>query len=196
MKPNLIVLASGHGSTFSTLVEADQKTLLDMNVKALIVDRDCGAIEVAREKNIPAHIVSYADEPSSFGIRLQGKIEELAPDFIFLAGFLRKISSDTVFAYRNRIFNTHPSLLPEFGGQGMYGRNVHKAVITAGKNQTGVSFHHVTDDYDQGAVIAQRKVRVESNDTVESLEEKVKAVEKFFVIEQLNLIASVFRREI
>lgn len=167
-----------------------------MNVKALLVDRDCGAMVAARERNIPVHLVSYADEPSSFGIRLQGKIEELAPDFIMLAGFLRKISNETVFAYRNRIFNTHPSLLPEFGGHGMYGQHVHKAVIAAGKNVSGISFHHVTDDYDQGAVIAQRKVAVDAHDTAESLEEKVKAIEKFFVIEQLNLIASVFRREV
>lgn len=167
-----------------------------MNVKALIVDRECGAMAIAREKNIPVYLVSYADEPSSFGIRLQGKIEELEPDFIMLAGFLRKISNETVFAFRNRIFNTHPSLLPDFGGHGMYGKHVHKAVISAGKNMSGVSFHHVTDDYDQGAVIAQKKVAVNSIDTAESLEDKVKAVEKFFVIEQLNLIASVFRREV
>lgn len=195
-KPSLLVLASGTGSTFAALVEAEKKLLLDMNVKALIVDRECGAQTFAREAGVPSHLISYTENKETFGARLHEKITAINADFIMLAGFLRKIADQTVLTYRNRIFNTHPSLLPDFGGAGMYGMNVHKAVVAAKKAVSGVSFHLVTENYDQGAVLAQKQVTVDPADTAEKLEEKIKSLEKYFVIAQLNIQAARFRKTV
>lgn len=194
LKPKLLVLASGGGSTFAALVEAEKKLLLDMHIQALVVDRDCGALTVAREADMASHLISYTENKETFGARLHEKIAQINPDFIMLAGFLRKIGDQTVRAYQNRIFNTHPALLPDFGGAGMYGINVHRAVVAAKKPMSGVSFHLVTENYDQGAVLAQKQVPVNPADTAEQLEEKIKGLEKFFVIEQLNVQAANFRR--
>ncbi len=193
-KPSLLVLASGRGSTFAALIEAEKKLLLDMRVKALIVDRDCAAIEIARENGVPVHVISFAQNKETFAARLHDKIQELNANFILLAGFLRKVPDETVRQFSNRIFNTHPSLLPDFGGAGMYGINVHKAVIASKATVSGISFHYVTEVYDQGGVIAQKQVLVADDTTPEALEEKLKSIEKFFVIEQLNAQAVRFRR--
>jgi phosphoribosylglycinamide formyltransferase-1 len=88
---------------------------------------------------------------------------------ILLAGYLKKLGPCTLEAYRGRIFNTHPALLPVFGGQGMYGRNVHQAVLESGVRTTGATVHHVQDDYDTGPVIAQTEVPVLPDDTIDTL---------------------------
>ena len=195
MKPKLLVLASGQGTTFAALVAAEQKLLLDMQVVALITDRDCGALALARQSHISAHLVSYTEDKESFADRLQKHVDSIRPDFIMLAGFLRKVPDAVVRHYHNRIFNTHPSLLPDFGGAGMYGLNVHRAVIAAHRAVTGITFHCVSESYDEGAIIAQKQVAVQPGDTAEILEERIKSIEKYFVIEQLNVRASHFRRE-
>ena len=109
-------------------------------------------------------------------------------DFIVLAGFLMKIPNDIIHAYPNKIVNLHPSLLPKYGGKGMYGKYVHRAVIEAQESESGISIHFVNEEYDEGAIIFQAKVSVEKGDSVEVLAQKIQQLEhRFFpkVIEQV-----------
>ena len=107
-------------------------------------------------------------------------------NLVVLAGYLQKVGKLTLKAYQGRIINTHPSLLPKHGGKGMYGRRVHQAVLDSGDTETGVTIHHVTNDYDTGDIIAQCVVPVIPGDTVTSIEERVKKVEKRMICEVIH----------
>ena len=110
-------------------------------------------------------------------------------EFVLLAGFLKKVGPSVLAAFNGRIINTHPALLPKFGGQGMYGRRVHEAVLAAGEAQSGVSVHLVTGEYDSGPVIAQATVQVHREDTVRTLSERVQVAERALLIETLQAVA-------
>jgi len=108
-------------------------------------------------------------------------------DYILLAGFLRKIPSDLIQRFNLRIFNVHPSLLPKFGGAGMYGLHVHTAVKDAGEKESGITIHYVSENFDEGQRIAQFIIPIDSNDTVEQIQTKIHQLEQIyfpFVIEQ------------
>jgi len=102
-------------------------------------------------------------------------------DLIILAGFLLKVPEALVKAFPNRIINLHPALLPKFGGKGMYGANVHKAVIEAQEKETGITIHFVNEEYDKGEIILQAKCEVNKNDTPETLAEKIHLLEYEFL---------------
>ena len=109
-------------------------------------------------------------------------------DFIVLAGFLIKIPTNIIQAYPKKIVNLHPSLLPKFGGKGMYGKYVHQAVIEAQEAESGISIHYVNEEYDDGAIIFQSKLTIEKTETAESLAQKIQQLEhRYFpkVIEQV-----------
>ena len=110
-------------------------------------------------------------------------------ELIVLSGYLRRLGPQVLAAYRNRILNIHPGLLPEFGGEGMYGRRVHEAVIAAGASESGATIHAVDEIYDHGPVIARRIVPVRADDTADSLEARVTAMEPGFFVETLQAIA-------
>ena len=109
---------------------------------------------------------------------------------VFLAGYMRKLGKKTLEKFKGRILNTHPALLPKFGGKGMYGMNVHQAVINSKEKESGVSIHMVDGEYDTGPVIAQCRVKVQPGDTPERLCERVMGQEREFVVETLKKIAS------
>ncbi|MCL2193120.1 MAG: phosphoribosylglycinamide formyltransferase, partial [Treponema sp.] len=106
-------------------------------------------------------------------------------DLVFLAGYLKKMGASVLQAYENRIYNIHPSLLPKYGGAGMYGINVHRAVLEAGETETGITIHRVSGEYDTGEIIAQRKVPVLDGDTPEVLAARVLAQEHVFIVDVL-----------
>jgi phosphoribosylglycinamide formyltransferase-1 len=110
-------------------------------------------------------------------------------DFVVLCGYMKKVGPRTLQAFRGRIINTHPALLPKFGGQGMYGRNVHAAVIAAKETATGVTVHLVTEEYDAGSIVAQTTVAVLPGDTPDSLAARVLEREHSFLIETIGQIA-------
>ncbi|MDX1518759.1 MAG: phosphoribosylglycinamide formyltransferase, partial [Gammaproteobacteria bacterium] len=109
-------------------------------------------------------------------------------DLVVLAGYMKRIGPQLLAAYPDRIINIHPSLLPRHGGQGMYGKHVHEAVIAAGEQETGVTIHLVNNEYDRGRILAQRRVRVEPGDDAESLARRVLEVEHRFYVEVLDEI--------
>lgn len=110
--------------------------------------------------------------------------------WLILAGYMKKLGPKTLSTYRGRVLNIHPSLLPKYGGQGMYGKKVHEAVLASGDSETGVTVHLVDGEYDTGPIVAQCRVPVEINDTVDSLAQRVLKREHTFFVETLNLIFS------
>ena len=142
----------------------------------------------AKKYSISFKLVAEMNEP---WINLANNFcEEYKIDFIALAGFLKKIPSDLIEQYPNRIVNIHPSLLPKFGGKGMYGKHVHEAVIKSEEKKSGITIHFVNEEFDKGRIIAQFDTVVEQNETPNSLAEKINALEmKYFpkVLEKLLL---------
>lgn len=184
-KIKLIVLASGSGTTFKYLAK---HPFLD--VIFLLTDRkNCEAIEHSKKLNIPFKTIcpkdylshSLWDQDMTKTVQIIFKNQHL----IVLAGFLSRLGSHFLSMFKNQIINSHPALLPNFGGHGMYGIHVHRAVLQAKKKTTGVTIHYVNEEYDQGEIIAQKKIKVFPSDTPESLEKRVKKEEKPFYSETI-----------
>lgn len=169
----IVVFASGSGSTFSYL--ADHKR--GFEIAGLFCDRkEAGVIDRARERGVRVYFVDREGQ-------WKKSLEELAPDYILLAGYLRVVPEDVVEAYRGRILNVHPSLLPKYGGKNFYGERVHRAVLEAGEKETGSTIHLVDRGIDTGRILAQVRVPVEEKDTVESLAKRVQEAEKPLYLE-------------
>jgi phosphoribosylglycinamide formyltransferase-1 len=129
-------------------------------------------------------------EPEALDAAICNTLVQHDADIVVLAGYMKKLGPRTLKQFEGRILNTHPALLPKFGGQGMYGSRVHEAVLAAGESTTGVSIHVVDAGYDTGPVIAQCEVPVYPNDTVESLAERVQTRERAFLVETLQALSN------
>jgi phosphoribosylglycinamide formyltransferase-1 len=121
---------------------------------------------------------------------LAAALQAAQVDLVVLSGYLRRLGPRTLAAFAGRILNIHPGPLPQFGGEGMYGRRVHQAVLDAGMTETAIVIHLVDGDYDRGPELARRAVPIEAGDTAESLEERVKALEPEFFVQTLHRIVS------
>jgi phosphoribosylglycinamide formyltransferase-1 len=148
------------------------------------------ALVRARQSDIPAYHVSTHTHPTleQVDTEILRLLRKHDVELVILAGYLRKLGTQTLQWYRNRILNIHPALLPQFGGQGMYGNKVHEAVLAAGEKETGVTIHLVDEEYDHGAIIAQYRAPVLASDTVESLAQRVLVREQSFLVETLGKI--------
>lgn len=132
---------------------------------------DIGAIHRAYKAGIPTSVISPSSD--AFEKNLENQLDKWQPDLIILAGYLAKVPANILQKYTGRIINIHPSLLPKYGGAGYYGLRVHRAVLEAGDTESGCTVHIVTDEYDQGPVLAQKKVPVKPGDSPEELAERV-----------------------
>lgn len=169
----LLFFASGSGTNFQSVIDAVESDRLNASICGLITDRrDAGAIQRAKKYSIPVYTISSKDY-DQYTTELLSALEDLSPDLIVLAGYLRKIPDRIINLYRGRIINIHPSLLPKYGGKGLYGQNVHRAVIENGESWSGCTVHFVDEIYDNGDIIAQKKVRVKADDTPETLAKKI-----------------------
>jgi phosphoribosylglycinamide formyltransferase-1 len=188
----LAVLASGAGTTLQAVIDAAESGELDARVVVVISNNSgSGAIERAKRHGIPVRHLSASTHPDP--VKLDGAIAKAIadhrPDLVLLAGYMKKLGAHALRAYRGRIVNTHPALLPRHGGRGLYGKHVHEAVIAAGERTTGVSVHLVDEGYDTGPVIAQCEVPVEKHDDAATLAARVQAAERRFLVEVLQDIA-------
>ena len=185
------ILVSGRGSNMNAIIDACEQGKLTASVEVVISNnRDSLALISAQQKNIStAHIGSstYPD-PGELDMAMKELLQSHNVDLVILAGFMKKIGPKTLSAYKGKIINIHPSLLPKFGGRGMFGINVHKAVIAAGEKESGVTIHLVDDEYDQGAILAQRTVAIATEDTAESLAAKVLKIEHLLYSETIQKI--------
>lgn len=182
-------MASSSGTTFEAIVEACQQGQLDAVVVGLVSNRrNAGAIERAKRLGVPYAVCSLKDLDTveAQDDAILAALEVWRPDWVVLAGYMNLIGSQTLSQFSGKMINIHPSLLPKYGGKGMYGSRVHQAVIEAGEKESGVTVHIVTADYDEGPVVAQKRVAIPPNMDWQGLEEKIKSIEKPFYIEVLQ----------
>ena len=186
----LVMLASGAGSTVSAFCKAGEKDQIPARVVAVITNESkAGVISVAKEHQVPCSVIEYQKEDiMSWDQLLLKTIKKYDPDLVLLAGFLKKIGPAVIASFKNRILNSHPALLPEFSGKGMYGLRVHSAVIARKKTETGVTIHLVNENYDEGRILAQQKLPVFSKETPSELEKRVKIMEKELYIQTVKKI--------
>jgi phosphoribosylglycinamide formyltransferase-1 len=190
---NIGVLASHNGSNLQAMIDAHENGKLDAKIVVVISNNSkSGALERARRHGIQYYHFSSKTHPdiNFLDKAICNALEEAAVDVIFLAGYMKKLGALTLARFKGKILNTHPALLPKYGGKGMYGMNVHKAVIKSGEKESGVTIHIVDAEYDTGPVVCQCKANVSPNDTPELLCERVMNCERKFVVETLQKIAS------
>jgi phosphoribosylglycinamide formyltransferase 1 len=176
MPVRIAVLASGGGTNLQALIDRFHRNPNPpARVELVVASRPgIGALERAESVGIPAIVL---EAPESAEVSLLELLEARAIDLVVLAGYLRQVPDDVVARYRGRILNVHPALLPGFGGKGMYGMRVHRAVLTAGVRVTGATVHLVDERYDEGPILAQWPVPVLPGDTPETLAARVLRVE-------------------
>ncbi len=185
-RKNIAIFASGEGTNAQNIID-HFKSSDRVNI-ALVVSNKPSANVLNRAKNagVPSLLITrnafYESEETI------NNLKSANIDFIVLAGFLWMIPESLIKAFPNKIINIHPALLPKFGGKGMYGMNVHRAVVEAKEKETGISVHFVNEQYDEGEIISQHKCVVEPDDTAEVIAEKIHQLEQAFfpkVIEKL-----------
>jgi phosphoribosylglycinamide formyltransferase-1 len=192
-KLRIAVMASGSGTTLQAVIDACDAGTLDGRIVLVISNNSrSGAVARARRHRLKvAHLSSHTHpDAEALDRAITARLREQSPDVVLLAGYMKKLGPHVLGAFAGRIINTHPSLLPKFGGKGMYGSHVHSAVVASGEECTGISVHLVDGEYDTGRVLAQREVEVDEADTALSLAKRVQSVERPFLIEVLQQIAS------
>jgi phosphoribosylglycinamide formyltransferase-1 len=187
------LLASHRGSNVQAVVEACRTGRLQARAGVVISNNaNSGVLQFATASSIPAFRIggpAYADDRARDDAIL-AMLQQHEVDLVLLLGYMKLLGPRTTAAYRGRILNTHPALLPKHGGKGMYGARVHEAVLAAGDSETGVTIHLVDEEYDHGETVAQCRVPVHRGDTVESLSARVLEREHEFLVETLHAIAS------
>ena len=180
------ILASYNGSGFETIQKAINEKILDAKVVVVITNNsNAGVLEKAESYNIPYFVINDKRYP---GQDIDDKISrlflEFGCDYIFLSGYMKKIESKLLSAFPNKIINTHPAILPsQYGGKGMYGRFVHEAIIENKEKKSGVTIHYVNEVYDEGEKILVKELLLDENETVDSLENRIKELEKEAIVE-------------
>lgn len=189
MHPKIVVCASGEGTNFEAIVRAAEDGSLKAQIAGLIVNRaGCGALKRAEKLKVHVTVLEPKNFPSreAWDSAMVQSLRSLKADWVALAGFLALVGPRVLSAFPQRVINSHPALLPKFGGAGMYGEFVHAAVIQAGERETGITVHTIDEIYDRGRILAQEKVPVEPGDTAAQLSERVKAREVRFYPKVLN----------
>jgi phosphoribosylglycinamide formyltransferase 1 len=191
---NIAVLGSGRGSNFQAILTAIQQGRIPGAKIALVVSNNsnAGILEIARNNSLPAVHLSHRQFPTEdeFVDALLSLLSAHGVNFIVLAGYMKRIHPRVVHAFRRRIINIHPALLPRHGGPGMYGQNVHEAVIAAGDRISGATVHFVDEEYDHGSIVLQKTVSVAPGDTPETLAAKVLDIEHELYPEAIRRLAT------
>ena len=182
-------LASGEGTTLQSVLDACASGELDARVVLVIGNnRNSGALKRAETGSVRFMHLSGSTHPDFDALdrAILAAFLDAGAELVVLAGYMKKVGPKTLAAFDGRIINTHPALLPKYGGRGMYGRRVHEAVLAAGETETGVTVHKVDGEYDHGPVIAQTVIPIMGNDDPESLSARVQAIERAFLVKTLQ----------
>ena len=188
-RKKIAVFSSGEGSTLTKIHEACQRGNLPAEILLIISNKaHSGAIERAKRYRIDSYLFDTGNNEDTIKTEndLVGLLKQSKIDWILLLGFTRKIGPKLLTAFNNRIINTHPSLLPKYGGKGFYGRKIHEAVLASGDILTGATVHLVNEEYDSGEILGQIEIPVLPNDSATTLEARVKKTEKAHLIKVLN----------
>jgi len=190
---NIAVLASHEGTTLQAVLDACAAGRIPARVVLVISNNsDSGALRRARAAGVTALHLSGATHPEAPTLdrAIRDALRESRADLVLLAGYMKRLGPVTLESFHGRILNTHPALLPKFGGQGMYGMHVHQAVLAAGERTSGATLHFVDTNYDSGPVLAQVTVQVAPEDTPATLAARVQEAERALLVQTLNDIAS------
>ena len=188
-RKKIAVFSSGEGSTLTKIHEACQRGNLPAEILLIISNKaHSGAIERAKRHAIDSYLFDTGNNEDTIKTEsdLVGLLKQSKIDWILLLGYTRKIGPKLLTAFNNRIINTHPSLLPKYGGKGFYGRKIHEAVLASGDILTGATVHLVNEEYDSGEILSQIAVPVLPKDSATTLEARVKKTEKAHLIKVLN----------
>ena len=180
------ILASYNGSGFQTIKKACDTGILDAQVVVVISNNtDANALKTASSWDIPNFIVNQERYPDqNCDEKIAKLLLEFKCDYIFCSGYMKMIGSDLIDSFPNKIVNTHPALLPSpYGGKGMYGRFVHEAVVKNGEKKSGVTIHYVNEKYDDGEIILTKELELSDDETVDSLENKIKDLETIAIVD-------------
>ena len=187
------ILASHYGSNLQAILDACDLGEIQAEVSVVISNNSNSmALKRSNKKNIPGFHISNHTHPNFL---LQDKeikkiLKKHKVNLVILAGYMKKLGPEVLKYFHKKIINIHPSLLPKYGGKGMYGANVHREVIKSNEKFTGISIHIVEEEYDSGPIIAQIKISIDKNDNVESLSKKVSSIEHKFYVKTIQEIIS------
>ena len=175
------ILTSHNGSGFNAIYNAILEQELDMNITLVISNNtNAVALQNAQKYNLNNFLVnSKTDENPDE--KIYSLLKEYECEYIFLSGYMKKLSLKLINEFN--IINSHPSLLPKYGGSGMYGRYVHEAVMKNEERESGVTIHKVSEEYDEGEILLQKKMTISQGETVDSLELKIKQLERIAIVE-------------
>jgi phosphoribosylglycinamide formyltransferase-1 len=192
MELKLGFFASGSGSNIQAILDNIRKGLLRAEAKVIITNNsDAGIVERAKRAGVPCYHVSSATHPEEN--ERAGKFIEILKkhdvNLICLAGYMKKLPDKVMKEFKGKVLNIHPALLPKFGGKGMYGMNVHRAVIESGDKITGATVHIVSSEYDKGRILSQTTVPVMPGEKAEELQKRVLKAEHIIYSETLQKIA-------
>ena len=186
------ILASHHGTNFQAVIDACQCGNLAAEVAVAISNNSqSGALVRARAANIPTVHLSGRTHPQAEALdeALLSALTDHQVDLVVMLGYMKKLGSRTLQHFQGRIINIHPSLLPKYGGQGMFGLNVHKAVLESADTETGVTVHYADEHYDTGQMITQVRIQVMPDDSPESLAARVLRQEHKLLVNTLKQLA-------
>ena len=184
-KVSILIFASGNGSNAENIITYFQNKGIDINWMVITNNSNAGVIQRSIKMGIPFLVFDKKDFYENMFLK---KISLINPKLIILAGFLLKISENLIKKFNNKIINIHPSLLPKYGGKGMYGMNVHNEVIKNREAESGISIHYVNNQYDEGKIIFQKSTKIIYPSNAENLSKKIHELEmKYFpeIIEKL-----------
>ena len=186
---NVAIFASGEGTNAENLFHYF-KNDTRIKIKLVLTNSDtAGVIAKAETHKKTVQLISKTSL-NEYSTQIIEFLKAENINLIVLAGFLLKIPADFVKAFPNQIINIHPSLLPKYGGKGMFGANVHKAVVENKENESGITIHYVNEEYDKGAFILQEKCLIDDNETVESLQQKIRKLELEYLPKAIEKIIS------
>ncbi len=170
----IVIFASGSGTNAENIIKHFEKINIVKVNFVLTNNRNAGALKRSKRFNVPSKVFSKSELNSDDFLQFLKN----EADFIILAGFLLKIPEKLIQTFPNKIVNIHPALLPKYGGKGMYGMFVHKAVVANKESETGITIHYVNQNYDEGAIIFQAKVAIIAQDTPEDVAAKIHQLEQ------------------
>ena len=176
----IAVFASGTGSNFKNILEKTIEGLIPAKIVILVTDNhNAGAIQIARDHNIPVRVFSKNDflNREDLNVQMLNSLKEYSVQYIVLAGYLKLIGANIVKEFNNKILNIHPALLPSFGGKGMYGEYVHQAVFDQGVKVSGATVHLVNEIYDAGSIVLQKAISIEGLDSPKEIAREVLKIE-------------------
>jgi len=193
---NLAFFASYNGSSAHAITNSCLEEGLNASPTLMLSNNpEANALEWAEKKGLKTYCINKSthEDPSLRDAEIAKLIQNNRISMIVLSGYMQLIGDDTINAVQGRIINIHPSLLPKYGGKGMFGRNVHEAVKENNETETGITIHQVTDKYDDGKILAQKHISLTPSMTVDDIEQTVRNAEPEFYVETLR---KVLKREI